>query len=113
MSTLGKLFSGYMGGGHTAKNGKFSTTKNNHNRDRHNRPTAMYSYSRRYLALWFGENKFKKIIEDAKLAVERREVYNIASYIHYACNKQDVYTDLPSYLNPIYHRAYHQPKRRR
>ena len=33
MSTLSKLFSGYTGGGHTAKNGKFSTTKNNHNRN--------------------------------------------------------------------------------
>ena len=27
MSTLSKLFSGYTGGGHTTKNGKFSTTK--------------------------------------------------------------------------------------
>ena len=70
MSTLSKLFSGYAGGGHTAKNGKFSTTKNNHNRDKHCRPTTMYGYSCRYLVLWFGENEFKKIIEDAKLAVE-------------------------------------------
>lgn len=113
MSTLSKLFSGYTGGGHTAKNGKFSTTKNNHNRNRRYRPTVMYGYSHKYLVLWFDENKIKNIIKDAKLAVERKEVYNIASYIHYACNKQDVYTDLPSYLNPIYHRAYHQPKRRR
>lgn len=113
MSTLSKLFSGYTGSGQIVKNGKFSTTKNNHNRDRYNRLTAMYGYSRKYLMLWFGKNKFTKIIEDAKLAVEMREVYNIASYIHYACNKQDVYTDLPSYLNPIYHRAYNQPKHRR
>ena len=27
MSTLSKLFSGYTGGSHTVKNGKFSTTK--------------------------------------------------------------------------------------
>ena len=113
MSTLSKLFSGYTGSGQIVKNGKFSTTKNNHNHDRYNRPTVMYGYSRRYLALWFDKNKIENIIKDAKLAVERREVYNIASYIYYACNKQDVYSDLPSYLNPIYHRAYHQPKHRR
>lgn len=51
MSTLSKLFSGYTGGGHFAKNGKFSTSKNNHNRDRYNRPTVMYGYSSKYLVL--------------------------------------------------------------
>lgn len=58
MSTLSKLFSGYTGGGHTAKNGKFSTTKNNHNRDRHNRPTVIDIRSMRLAKLW-EDNKEK------------------------------------------------------
>ena len=113
MSTLSKLFSGYTGGGHTAKNGKFSTTKNNRNRDKYGRPTVMYGYSHKYLVLWFGENKLKAVMEDAKNAVRDRDVYNEATYIYNACEHKNHYTDLPSYLNPIYRRAYHQSKHRR
>lgn len=79
MSTLSKLFSGYTGGGHTAKNGKFSTTKNNHNRDRYNRPTVTGTLSMKLVKQWV-EAKANNI-------------------------------KLPSYLNPIYRPAYHQPKR--
>ncbi len=81
MSTLSKLFSGYTGGGHTAKNGKFSTTKNNHNRDRRCRPTVLNTVSMRLAQQW------------AKASCDGIE--------------------LPSYLNPIYRPAYHQPKHRR
>lgn len=52
MSTLSKLFSGYTGGGHTVKNGKFSTTKNNHNRDKYGRPTVIDIRSMRLAKLW-------------------------------------------------------------
>ena len=78
MSTLSKLFSGYTGGGHVAKNGKFSTTKNNHNRDKYGRPTVIGVYSMRILQNWI---------------------------------KDDEGVTLPSYMNPEYRRAYHQPKR--
>ena len=47
MSTLSKLFSGYTGGGHVAKNGKFSTTKNNHNRNKYGKPTVLNTVSMR------------------------------------------------------------------
>ena len=113
MSTLSKLFSGYTGGGRVVKNGKFSTTKNNHNRDRHNRPSTMYGYSHKYLVLWFGKNKLKAVMEDAKKAVEYRDVYNEAAYIYNSCVHRNHYTDLPSYLNPIYRRVYTEPKRRK
>lgn len=111
MSTLSKLFSGYTGGGHTAKNGKFSTTKNNHNRDRRYRPTVMYGYSHKYLVLWFGKNKLNAVMENAKNTVDSLDTYNEANYIYNACKHQSRYADLPSYLNPIYRRAYHEPKR--
>ena len=113
MSTLSKLFSGYTGSGQIAKNGKFSTTKNNHNRDRYDRPNTTYGYSNKYLLLWFGKNKLKAVMKDAKNAVEKRDTYNEATYIYNACTYKNHYTDLPSYLNPIYRRAYHQPKHRR
>ena len=113
MSTLSRLFSGYTGGRVVAKNGKFSTTKNNHNRDRRCRPTIMYGYSHKYLVLWFGKNPLKAVMEDAKNAVENRNTYNEATYIYSACEHKNHYTDLPSYLNPIYRRAYHEPKHRR
>lgn len=112
MSVLSRLFSGF-GSNRKATNGKFNTTKNNHNVNPYGRSTVMYGYSVRLLKLWFGEKKLKDVLEDAKSAIEKGDVYNIASYIYYACNKQDVYIDLPSYLNPIYHRAYHQPKHRK
>lgn len=79
MSTLSKLFSGYTGGGHTAKNGKFSTTKNNHNRNRYDKPTVLNTVSMRLVQQWT-----KATCDDI---------------------------ELPSYLNPIYRPAYHQPKR--
>ena len=52
MSTLSKLFSGYTGGGQTAKNGKFTTTKNNHNRNKHGYPTVNGCFSTRLLKQW-------------------------------------------------------------
>lgn len=76
MSTLSKLFSGYTGGGHVAKNGKFSTTKNNHNRKTNGYPTVDSYFSVRLLKQWAKDKD-----------------------------------SLPSYLNPIYHCAYHKPKR--
>ena len=96
MSTLSKLFSGYTGGGHTAKNGKFSTTKNNHNCNKYGRSTVMYCYSIKYLKYWLGE-KYMKVIND----------YHGGS-IRKAINFSD---KKPSYMNPKYHMAYHQPKR--
>ena len=79
MSTLSKLFSGYTGGGHIAKNGKFSTTKNNHNRNKYGKPTILGTVSMRLAQQW-----------------DKAESKDI---------------ELPSYLNPIYRSAYHQPKR--
>ena len=76
MSTLSKLFSGYTGGGNVAKNGKFSTTKNNHNRNSNGCPTTDSCFSIRLLKQWAKDKD-----------------------------------SLPSYLNPIYRRAFHQPKR--
>lgn len=58
MSTLSKLFSGYTGGGHVAKNGKFSTTKNNHNRNEYGKPTVIDFRSMRLVKLW-EDNKGK------------------------------------------------------
>lgn len=113
MSTLSKLFSGYTGSGQIVKNDKFSTTKNNHNCDRYNRPTVIFAYSRKYLMLWFGKNKLSAIMEDAKDAVNKSVEYNESTYIYRACNRESHNNNLPSYLNPIYHRVYHQPKHRR
>lgn len=93
MSTLSKLFSGYTGGGQIAKNGKFSTTKNNHNRDRYNRPTIDGVYSIKFLKLYFGKH-----YEDycKGMLIPTRDCFN----------------NIPSYMNPVYHKAYHQPKRK-
>lgn len=52
-------------------------------------------------------------MEDAKNAVRDRDTYNEATYIYNTCNHRNHYTDLPSYLNPIYRRSYHEPKRRK
>lgn len=52
-------------------------------------------------------------MEDAKDATIKGTVYNEATYIYDACKLENYHTDLPSYLNPIYRRAYHQPKHRR
>lgn len=106
MSTLSKLFSGYIGGGHTAKNGKFSTTKNNHNRNRYNRPSIIFAYSRKQLKRWLGVERYKTAVKEAN------ESYNPDDYLYVVlCNENP--NNLPSYLNPIYRGAYYQPKHRR
>lgn len=106
MSTLSKLFSGYTGAGHTAKNGKFSTTKNNHNRDKYGRPTVIFAYSRKQLKRWLGVERYKTAIKEAN------ESYNPDDYLYVVlCNENP--NNLPSYLNPIYRGAYYLPKHRR
>ena len=106
MSTLSKLFSGYTGGSYNAKNGKFSTTKNNHNRDKYNRPTVIFAYSSKQLKRWLGVERYKTDIKEAN------ESYNPDDYLYVVlCNENPNY--LPSYLNPIYRGAYYQPKHRR
>ena len=52
MSTLSKLFSGYTGGGQIVKNGKFSTTKNNHNRNKYGKPTVTGTLSMKLVKQW-------------------------------------------------------------
>ena len=103
MSTLSKLFSGYTGGGHTAKNGKFSTTKNNHNRDKYGYPTVVYIFSNKMLRRWLGKS-YKEVVSEAK------EYSRPGAYIASRCIASDN-TKLPSYMNPIYRTAYQQPKR--
>ena len=106
MNTLSKLFSGYTGGSHTAKNGKFSTTKNNHNRDKYGRPTVIFAYSRKQLKRWLGVERYKTAVKEAN------ESYNPDDYLYVVlCNENP--NNLPSYLNPIYRGAYYQPKHRR
>ena len=79
MSVLSRLFSGWNGGQSIVKNGKFSTTKNNHNRNRYGQPTIDGALSMKLVKQWV-EAKANNV-------------------------------KLPSYLNPIYRPAYHQPKR--
>ena len=106
MSILSKLFSGYTGGGHVAKNGKFSTTKNNHNRDKYSRPTVIFAYSRKQLKRWLGVERYKTAIKEVN------ESYNPNDYLYVVlCNENP--NNLPSYLNPIYRCAYYQPKHKR
>ena len=106
MSTLSKLFSGYTGGGHTTKNGKFSTTKNNHNRDKYNRPTVIFAYSYKQLKRWLGVERYKTAVKEAN------ESYNPNDYLYVVlCNENP--NNLPGYLNPIYRGVYYQPKHRR
>lgn len=112
MSVLSRLFSSF-GSNRKDTNGKFNTTKNNHNINSYGRSTVMYGYSVRLLKLWFGENKLKNVLENAKDATIKGTVCNEATYIYDACKHRNYHTDLPSYMNPIYHRAYHQPKHRR
>ena len=106
MSTLSKLFSGYTGGGHTTKNGKFSTTKNNHNRDRYNRPTVIFAYSYKQLKRWLGVERYKTAVKEANESVNP-DIYLFSIILKENNN------NLPSYLNPIYRGAYYQPKHRR
>lgn len=91
MSTLSKLFSGYTGGSHIAKNGKFSTSKNNHNRNRYGKPTVIAACSIRLVKLWLEED-YKDFCQ-GKIRFSKHT------------------SNMPSYLNPIYRPAYHQPKR--
>lgn len=106
MSTLSKLFSGYTGGGHTAKNGKFSTTKNNHNRDKYGRPAVIFAYSRKQLKRWLDVERYNTAVKEAN------ESYNPDDYLYVVlCNENP--NNFPSYLNPIYRGAYYQPKHRR
>ena len=91
MSTLSKLFSGYTGSGQIVKNGKFSTTKNNHNRNKYNKPTVSGCYSIRLVKLWLDE--------DYKDWCQGKIRFNLDK------------NNMPSYMNPIYRPAFHQPKR--
>ena len=103
MSTLSKLFSGYIGGDHIAKNGKFSTSKNNHNRDRYNIPTIIFAYSHKKLKRQLGVERYKTAVKEAN------ESYNPDDYLYVVlCNENP--NNLPSYLNPIYRGTYYQPK---
>lgn len=106
MSTLSKLFSGYTGSGQIVKNGKFSTTKNNHNRDRYNRPTVIFAYSRKQLKKWLGVERYKTAVKEANESVSP-DIYLFSVILKENNN------NLPSYLNPIYRGAYYQPKHRR
>ena len=91
MSVISRLFTSWNGGQSVVKNGKFSTTKNNHNRDKHNRPTVYYAYNFRILRLWLG-NKFKDWCKGDVILHKHK-------------------SNMPSYMNPKYRQAYHQPKR--
>ena len=106
MSTLSKLFSGYTGSGQIVKNGKFSTTKNNHNRDKYNRPTIIFAYSRKQLKRWLGVERYKTAVKEANESVNP-DIYLFSIILKENNN------NLPSYLNPIYRGAYYQPKHRR
>ena len=106
MSTLRKLFSGYTGGGHAAKNGKFSTTKNNHNRDKYGRPTVIFAYSHKQLKRWLGVERYKTAVKEAS------ESFNPDDYL-YVVLRNENHNNLPSYLNPIYRGAYYEPKHRK
>ena len=106
MSVFSRLFSGYNGGQVIVKNGKFSTTKNNHNRDKYNRPTVIFAYSREHLRKWLGDDRYKKAVKEAN------ESSNPDMYLYAILCKENP-NNLPSYLNPIYRGAYYQPKHRR
>lgn len=58
MSVFSRLFSGF-GSNRKATNGKFNTTKNNHNVDKYNRPIVIFAYSRKHLKRWLGVNRYK------------------------------------------------------
>ena len=106
MSALSKLFSGYTGSGQIVKNGKFSTTKNNHNRDKYNRPSVIFAYSRKHLKRWLGVERYKTAVKEAN------EYPNPDIYL-YAILLEENNNNLPSYLNPIYRGSSYQSKHRR
>ena len=106
MSILSKLFNGYTGGGQIVKNGKFSTSKNNHNRDGYNRPTVIFAYRLKQLKRWLGVERYKTAVKEAN------ESYNPDDYLYVVlCNENP--NNLPSYLNPIYRGVYYKSKHRR
>lgn len=104
MSVFSRLFSGF-GSNRKATNGKFNTTKNNHNITPYGRSTVIHGYSARLLKLWFGDN-YKNVIKSAS------ECLSSSGYL-YNCCSGSINTSLPGYMNPIYRRAYHQPKHKR
>lgn len=105
MSVLSRLFSGF-GSNRKATNGKFNTTKNNHNVDKYNKPTVIFAYSRKQLKRWLGVERYKTAVKEAN------ESYNPDDYLYVVlCNENP--NNLPSYLNPIYRGAYYQPKHKR
>ena len=105
MSVLSCLFSGF-GSNRKATNGKFNTTKNNHNVDKYNRPTVIFAYSHKHLKRWLGVDRYKTATKEAN------ESFNPADYLYVVLSNENP-NNLPSYLNPIYRGAYYQPKHRR
>ena len=106
MSLISRLFSGWNGGQSIVKNGKFSTTKNNHNRDSYNRPTVIFAYSRKQLKRWVGVERYKKAVKEANAEPNP----DIALY---SILLKENPNNLPSYLNPIYRGAYYKSKHRK
>lgn len=105
MSVFSRLFSGF-GSNRKATNGKFNTTKNNHNVDKYNRPTVIFAYSRKQLKRWLGAKRYKTAVKEAN------ESYNPDDYLYVVLRNENP-NNLPSYLNPIYRGAYCLPKHRR
>ena len=105
MSVFSRLFSGF-GSNRKATNGKFNTTKNNHNVDKYNRPSVIFAYSRKQLKRWLGVKRYKTAVKEAN------ESYNPDDYLYVVLRNENP-NNLPSYLNPIYRAAYYQPKHRR
>ena len=105
MSVFSRLFSGF-GSNRKATNGKFNTTKNNHNVNKYNRPTVIFVYSHKHLKRWLGVDRYKIAVKEANESV------NPDIYLFSILLKENP-NNLPSYLNPIYRGAYYQPKHRR
>lgn len=105
MSVFSRLFSGF-GSNCKATNGKFNTTKNNHNVDKYNRPTVIFAYSHKHLKRWLGVNRYKTAVKKANESV------NPDIYLFSILLKENP-NSFPSYLNPIYRGAYYQSKHRR
>ena len=105
MSVFSRLFSGF-GSNRKATNGKFNTTKNNHNVDKYNRPSIIFAYSRKQLKRWLGAKRYKTAVKEAN------ESYNPDDYLYVVLRNENP-NNLPSYLNPIYRGAYYLPKHRK
>lgn len=102
MSVLSRLFNGF-GSNRKATNGKFNTTKNNHNVDKYNRPTIIFAYSRKHLKRWLGVDRYKTAVKEAN------ESGSPDDYLYIILRKKNP-NNLPSYLNPIYRGAYYLSK---